>query len=166
LITILLLYGPESHYGLHTYGFQKGKTGLAYLGAGTGAFIGLMLAAKFLNRSFASELAKQIKKNGDTKPRPELRIPFLQYGMVVIPFGLLIFAWTAGRVHWIAPTIGAFFFGSGMIMIFIATQSYLVDCFNEYSTSALAAVYFVRCPLMFTFTFFGFELYKDLGYAW
>lgn len=166
MITILLLFGPRPLYGLYTYQFQSGTTGLAYLGAGSGAFVGMVLTAKFMNRSFAAALARQIKKTGDTTPQPEMRIPFLQIGMLIVPFGLIIFAWTAGRTHWIAPLIGAFFFGIGMLMGFVCIQSYLVDCFGQFSASALAAVIVARCPITFLFCFFGFEMYKDLGYDW
>jgi hypothetical protein len=126
----------------------------------------MVLTAKLMNRSFAAALARQIKKTGDTTPTPEMRIPFLQAGMLVVPFGLIIFAWTAGRTHWVAPLIGAFFFGIGMLMGFVCIQSYLVDCFGQYSASALAAVIVARCPITFLFCFFGFEMYKDLGYDW
>lgn len=166
LITIGLLYGPHSAYGLYTYGFQSGTTGLAYLGAGAGALIGMIITAKFMNRSFAHSLEAQIRKTGDPTPTPEMRIPFLQYGMLVVPFGLIIFAWSAGRTHWIVPLIGASFFGIGMLMGYVCIQSYLVDCFGMYSASALAAVIVARCPITFLFCFFGFEMYKDLGYDW
>lgn len=166
LITILLLFGPDPLYGLYTYGFTSGKTGLAYLGAGSGAFIGMIITAKFMNRSFAAELARQIRKTGDSAPTPEMRIPFLQLGMLIVPFGLIIFAWTAGRVHWIACLTGAFIFGIGMLMGYVCIQSYLVDCFGEYSASALAAVIVVRCPITFLFCLFGLELYKKLNYDW
>lgn len=166
LITILLLFGPESLYGLFTYGFTKGTTGLAYLGAGSGAFVGMILTAKFMNRSFAGSLKRQIRRTGDDTPTPELRIPFLQIGMAVVPIGLIIFAWTAGRMHWAGCMVGAFFFGIGMLMGYVCIQSYLVDCFGEYSASALAAVILARCPITFLFCFFGFELYRNLGYAW
>ena len=86
--------------------------------------------------------------------------------MVVVPFGLIMFAWTAGRVHWAGYMVGAFIFGIGMLMSYIYIQSYLVDCFGEYSTSALAAVILARFPITFLFCLFGFELYKNLGYDW
>jgi uncharacterized membrane protein YedE/YeeE len=120
----------------------------------------------FMNRSFASSLKRQIRRTDDDTPTPELRLPFLQIGMVVVPFGLIIFAWTAGRVHWAGCMVGAFIFGIGMLMSYVCIQSYLVDCFGEYSASALAAVILARCPITFLFCFFGFELYKNLGYNW
>lgn len=119
-----------------------------------------------MNRSFAAALAKQIRKTGDPTPTPEMRIPFLQVVMLVVPFGLVIFSWTAGRVHWIACLTGAFIFGIGMSMGYVCIQSYLVDCFGKYSASALAAVIVARCPITFLFCLFGFEMYRSLGYDW
>lgn len=126
----------------------------------------MIIAAKFMNRSLAGQLARQKRKKGTAEPTPEMRIPFLQYGMLVVPLGLIIFAWSAGRVHWGVPLLGAFFFGIGMLMGYVCIQAYLVDCFGKYSASALAAVILARCPITFIFCFFGFEIYRNLGYAW
>jgi hypothetical protein len=78
----------------------------------------------------------------------------------------VVFAWSAGRTHWIVPLIGAMFFGIGMVMGYICTQSYLVDCFKIWSASALAAVIMLRCPITTIFCLFGFELYRKLNYDW
>jgi hypothetical protein len=167
LITISLLFGPDRLYDLYSYHWTQGTTGLAYLGAGTGAFIGIILTAKFMNRSLQNELRRAKKHTGiEAEATPEMHIPFLQYGMFIVPFGLVVFAWSAGRTHWIVPLIGAMFFGIGMVMGYICTQSYLVNCFNIWSASALAAVIMLRCPITTVFCLFGFELYRKLNYDW
>jgi hypothetical protein len=93
LITISLLFGPDRLYGLYSYHWTQGTTGLAYLGAETGAFIGIILTAKFMNLFLQNEL-RQAKKHIsiEAEVTPEMRIPFLQYGMFIVPFGLVVFA--------------------------------------------------------------------------
>jgi hypothetical protein len=166
LITILLLFGPYELYGLYSYHWKNGTTGLAYLGAGIGSLIAMVIIGKLMNRSFASGLARQEKRTGSSVPTPELRLPFLQLGMVIVPVGLIVFAWSAGRTHWIVPLLGACIFGAGMLMAYVCIQTYLVDCFGKWAASALAGAMVTRCVITSAFCIFGFQLYRKLGYAW
>jgi multidrug resistance protein len=166
LITILLLFGPTEMHGLFTYKWTNGTTGLAYLGAGSGSLIGMFITAKFMNRSFVAGLARQEQRTGSSLPNPELRIPFLQLGMIITPIGLIVFAWSAAHTHWIVPLLGACIFGAGMLMAYVCIHTYLVDCFTEWSASAIAAAVVTRCTIGCVFCVVGFELYKKLGYSW
>ncbi|KAF2730783.1 MFS general substrate transporter [Polyplosphaeria fusca] len=166
LVTILLLFGPTELYGLYSYHWVNGTTGLAYLGAGTGSIIGMIITSKYMNASFAAALARQKERTGSSIPTPELRLPFLQLGMVIVPVGLIVYAWSSGRAHWIVPLIGACIFGIGMLMVYVCVQAYLVDCFGEWSASASAAAILTRCPITCAFCLTGFEMYRKLGYAW
>ncbi|CAG8977525.1 hypothetical protein HYALB_00008706 [Hymenoscyphus albidus] len=166
LITILLLFGPSSVYNLHSYQWTHGTTGLAYLGAGLGSLVGTVICGKFMNQSYTSALRKQERKTGSAVPTPELRLPFMQIGMSVVPIGLIIFAWSAGRTHWIVPLLGAFIFGAEMFMGYVCIHTYLVDCFGEIAASALAAAIVTRCFITCAFCVMGFQLYSKLGYAW
>ncbi|PSN70593.1 MFS general substrate transporter [Corynespora cassiicola Philippines] len=166
LTTILLLFGPNQMYGLYSYQWKSGRTGLAYLGAGIGSIIGMILTSKCMNASFRSALARQERRTGSMEPTPELRLPYMKVGMVIIPLGLILFAWSAGRTHWMIPLVGACIFGIGMIMEYVCIHTYLVDCFGKFSASALAAVIVARCPITCAFCLVGFELYRRLNYDW
>lgn len=50
LVNIPLLFGPEPSFGLFTYGWTDGNTGLAYLGCGIGSTLGTL---RDLNRIYA-----------------------------------------------------------------------------------------------------------------
>ena len=94
-------------------------------------------------------------------------MPFLQIGMIIVPIGLTIFAWTAEKqLHWMFPLIGAGVFSVGMLMAYICIQTYIVDTYEEYSASALAAVILARCTTSCVFSVTGFQLFKAMGYAW
>jgi len=167
LITVTLLFGPLSLYGLFSYHWTHGTVGLAYLGAGIGSVIGTIICAKFLNRSYAYCAARYYNKTGIEAQMPEFRLPFLQAGMFITPTGLIIFGWSADRhVHWIVPLLGACVFGLGMLMGYVCIHTYLVDAFEEYAASALAAAVVTRCIITCVFTVVGFQLYRSLGYAW
>lgn len=153
-------------YGLYSYHWTNGTTGLAYLGAGVGSLLGIIITAKFMNKSFTSALARQEKRTGSSSPTPELRLPFMQIGMTIVPVGLIMFAWSAGRTHWIVPLLGACLFGAGMLMGYVCIHTYLVDCFGTWAASALAAAVVTRCIITCVFCIVGFELYRKLGYDW
>jgi hypothetical protein len=153
-------------HGLFSYHWTHGTTGLAYLGAGVGSLIGMFITARFMNSSFTAALKRQEQRTGSSVPTPELRLPFLQLGMVIIPIGLIVFAWSAARTHWIVPLLGACIFGTGMLMAYVCIHTYLVDCFTKYAASALAAAIVTRCIITCAFCIVGFELYRKLGYDW
>ena len=166
LITILLLFGPIEMHGPFTYHWKNGTTGLAYLGAGFGSLIGMFITAKYMNTSFTSAVKHQEQRIGSAIPEPELRLPFLQWGTVIIPVGLIIIAWSSARAHWIVPLLGACIFGTGMLTAYVCIHTYLVDCFTPYAASAVAAAIVTRCIITCAFCVVGFELYKRLGYDW
>ncbi|KAI1122923.1 major facilitator superfamily domain-containing protein [Nemania abortiva] len=171
LVTLPLLFSPEPIYGLPSYRWPSELTGLSYLGTGIGSVLGSALGAFFLNRSYLSMTVRAVRKGfNDTNPdprRPEYRMPFMQIGAALVPAGLLIFAFTAREdTPWIAPLIGATVFSAGMLMTYICVITYLVDVFENFSASALAAITLTRSLLAFAFSFIGNGLYRSLGYQW
>lgn len=167
LITIPLLYGPTPVYGLFSYQWQNGLTGLAYLGAGLGTLVGTYICAKYLNRSYAYMARRHLRKTGSEDPQPESRMLFLQLGMALVPVGLIIFAWSAEKqLHWAVPLAGAAIFALGMLMAYVCIQTYLVDVYDSFAASALAATVAVRSIAACIFSVMGFQLYANFGYGW
>ena len=64
------------------------------------------------------------------------------------------------------PLIGATIFSLGLLMAYVAIQTYLVDVYEVYSASALAAAIFARGVIACVFPIIGFKLYVQLGYSW
>ncbi|KAH8193606.1 hypothetical protein TruAng_012230 [Truncatella angustata] len=139
LITIILLFGLTEMYGLYLYHWINGTTGLAYLRAGSSSLLGMAITGKYMNKPFASALARQEKRTGSSTPTSELRLSFMQIGMAIVLLGLIMFAWSAGRAYCTVPLLGASIFGSGMLMVYVCIHTYLVDCFGKWAASALAA---------------------------
>lgn len=54
-------------------------------------------------------------------------------------------------------------FGTGMVMTFMAVNSYLIDCYARYAASALAANTLLRSLFGFAFPLFANYMYADLG---
>ncbi|MCJ1479773.1 hypothetical protein MMC13_008459 [Lambiella insularis] len=164
LTTIPLLWGPSEHYDLFSYQWRQDLTGLAYLGGAIGGFVGMIIGAKFYGPSY-TWMCKRYGENGIG--RPEFRTPFMQLGMLITPFGLFLFGWTAEyHLHWAYPLLGAMIFCCGMLITHISIQTYMVDSFGKYAASALAALVVSRQLVGAVFSMFGFQLYHKLGYGW
>ena len=121
-----MLYGTIYHENI-------GIVGLNYIGSGVGALFGLATTV------MANKLYDKLSDANGGKGLPEYRLPTLFVTTWFIPIGLFWYGWSAeAHVHWIMPVIGTFWFGIGIVSIFVAIQNYLVDGFR-FAASALAA---------------------------
>lgn len=52
------------------------------------------------------------------------RLFFLFPATIALPFGLILYGWTAHfQTHWIVPIIGTAIFGGGMIFAFVSISA-------------------------------------------
>ena len=98
---------------------------------------------------------------------PEARLPPMMVGSVFFSAGLFIFGWTSPtNIHWIWPVIGALSTGFGFVTIFQAALNYLIDTFQRYSASAVAANTFLRSALACAFPLFIAPMFHAMGIQW
>ena len=145
------------------YRFSTSTAGLSFLGSGIGTLAGLGIVATISDR-----IIKR-KKAAGTAIKPEDRLPLFVIfpATLLIPSGLIIYGWsTAKAVHWIVPQIGTAIIGIGMMSILMCIQTYLVDAFNIYAASAIAANAVLRSLLGALFPLFGLKLYDKIGLGW
>ncbi|PPR01247.1 hypothetical protein CVT24_006011 [Panaeolus cyanescens] len=104
-----LMFSTFANFFKTTYGFGPGIGGLAYIGLGGGFILSTLIGAKFSDKVYN----KLAQKNGG-KGKPEMRIPALFLGALLIPVGLFWYGWSAqAKIHWIMPIIGSGIFGFG-----------------------------------------------------
>jgi MFS family permease len=116
------------------YGFSEGISGLAYLGLGLGSIVGLAVIGKYSDPI----VVKLTLKSGVRKP--EYRLPLMVPSNLCIAIGLFWYGWSAEyHAHWIVPIIGSGFFSAGVLGTFMPISTYLIDAFQLYAASALAA---------------------------
>ncbi|KAF4626840.1 hypothetical protein G7Y89_g11313 [Cudoniella acicularis] len=128
-------------------------------------FIGCFFSGLFIiyNQQYYSA---QFKANGN-KPVPEARLRSMMIGGIVMVMALFVFAWTSDpRISWVGPCIGALMMGFGFFSIFQASTNYLVDTFQTYAASALAANTLMRNIFAATFPLFTSQMYEKLGIDW
>ena len=112
---------------------------LPFLGLLLGILMGggaNILNTKYYNRRFVA--------NGN-KAIPEARLPPMMIGSIVFAAGLFLFGWTSDKsIPWITPVIATVLMGFGFFTIFQSALNYLIDTFQRYAASAIAANTFLR----------------------
>ncbi|KAF8647432.1 hypothetical protein AX16_006709 [Volvariella volvacea WC 439] len=144
-----------------TYNESIGIAGLNYIALGIGLTLASQLNARALDRIYV-----HFKNKNNGIGEPELRLPPIIPGSIILPIGLLLAGWAADKgIYWIATDIGIALIGAGMILCFQGIQTYVVDTFTLYAASALAAVLFLRSLAGFGFPLFAPSMYEVLGYG-
>lgn len=95
---------------------------------------------------------------------PEKRLPPMMIGSVLFCAGQFVLGWTANpSVPWIVPCIGIVLIGTGFFTIFQAALNYIVDTFQAYAASAIAANTFLRSMFAGAFPLVVGPLYHNVG---
>lgn len=136
--------------------------GLNYVSLALGYLLGGQITAFFNDKIY-----QRMKQRNNGIGHSEFRIPLMIPFSLVTPIGLLWYGWTAEtHQHWILPSIGAFLFAMGSIVVFQCIQVYLVDSYTHYAASALAAAVVLRSLCGFAYPLFAPYMYESLGYGW
>ncbi|KII83384.1 hypothetical protein PLICRDRAFT_180466 [Plicaturopsis crispa FD-325 SS-3] len=138
------------------YGANQGQIGLAFFSLALGGLIAAL----------ANPIQEALYRKNVSKKGPEARLYGAALGGLLVPAGCFIFAWTEGRVHWIAPLIGVTVLMTGIFWIYCAVFNYLADSYLAYASSAIAAQSFARNFMGFVFPLFTAQMYVRLGYDW
>ena len=100
---------------------------------------------------------------------PELRLIPMMFGSFAFSIGLFILGWTGppeNSATWVAPCIGIVLTGLGFFTIFQSAINYLVDTFQKYAASAVAANTFLRSCFAGAFPLVVAPLYHNVGVPW
>ena len=127
-----------------------------------------MIIGFFLNGLGSAIYAKEKAKLPPGQlPAPEVRLPSMILGGILVPFSLFIFAWTATpKIHWAVPVIFSSFFGAGYVMIFTSILLYLIDSYSLYAASAVAGNSVMRLAFGASFPLFATYMFDALGVQW
>jgi MFS family permease len=159
--TTYLMFATFPDIWTKVYNEEPGIGGLNYLSIAIGSFVGLFFNIKVVDRVY-----KGLKTRNNDMGKPEFRIPSLAIGSVISTIGLFWYGWSIGRTHWIMPNIGALIFIAGTVACLQGMQMYIVDSYQTYAASAIAACAILRSLGGFAFPLFAPYMYKALGYGW
>ncbi|KEF60769.1 uncharacterized protein A1O9_02331 [Exophiala aquamarina CBS 119918] len=142
-------------------GWKQIPSELPFLAILVGTVIGA--AINVWNQFRYNKIAHKLEKS----VVPEARLPPMAFGSVLFSAGMFTTGWTADpRYPWIAPVIGLGMTGIGFFTIFQAALNYLVDTFQKYAASAVAANTFLRSCFAGAFPLIVGPLYHNVGIPW
>ncbi|CCG25195.1 Tpo2 polyamine transport protein [Candida orthopsilosis Co 90-125] len=145
------------------YHWSQGVGELPYVSMLLGVFSGgaiIVYSEHLLNRKMDAT---------GKKSAPEARLPPVMIGGFAFVIGIFWLGWTgdyAEHVHWIVPVIGAFFVGNGLMLIFLPTMNYIIDCYLYIAASALAGNTFLRSSFGAAFPLFTTQMFNNLTVKW
>ncbi|KAJ5340106.1 hypothetical protein N7541_009230 [Penicillium brevicompactum] len=96
---------------------------------------------------------------------PEMRLPPMMLGSVILPPALLWFGWS-GDVQWACQIISCFFVGCSLQLIFTSGIIYIIDVYMGHTVSAISIHVVVRSLASATFPMFELPMYDRLGISW
>lgn len=154
IVSLPRVFGTIYHYNI-------GISSLNNIAMGLGAIIFGQIGGRFVDTVYQS----MCRKHG--MRRPEYKLPFLMITVFILPIGMLIFGWTA-EYHkvWIAPDIGLFLVGAGLIGSILQVQLYMADLMTIYAASAISATTSLRSLMAFLFLLFSNTMFDNLGVGW
>ncbi|KAJ5332975.1 Major facilitator superfamily domain general substrate transporter [Penicillium brevicompactum] len=149
-------------YSAAPYNFSAIEIGLCYISNCLGYAIGSVVGGKL---SDAKLRQYQATHNGEI--RPIERIKTVWYGVGFVPAGLLIYGWLVeNKVFWIAPLVGAFLFGLGLMLVTSTVMPFLVDIKPGMGASVVADLNFVRNILAAIGTVLSPIAATNIGFGW
>ncbi|KAI9573833.1 major facilitator superfamily domain-containing protein [Boletus coccyginus] len=137
------------------YEFTIGERGSTYICITLGSILGWI----------ANMYQEMLYKKYVIRKGPEARLCLALVAAILLPTGMLIYAWTARpSTHWVLPLIGLTVFMVGTFVIYQVVFVYLADCYGPYASSALAGQSMCRNLLAAVFPLFTQQMYDNLTY--
>lgn len=144
--------------------WSASKTGLMFIPIAVGVIVSTAISP-FFNRDYNKRAAKYVER-GEMAP-PELRLIPMMIGCWFVPVGLFCYAWTTyPTLSWAGPCISGFACGFGFLSLYNPANNYIVDSYQHYAASGIAAKTFLRSIWGACVPLFTIQMYHRLGYQW
>ncbi|EPS34323.1 hypothetical protein PDE_09287 [Penicillium oxalicum 114-2] len=161
----ILLYMMFSIYPIvfqQKRGWNAGVGELPLLGTVVGAVLGgvIVFIDTFLQQR---KIARgQVRLDDST---PEDRLPLAMVGGIGFAVSMFWFAWTAefNSIHWVVPTLAGGVLSTFVCLVFFAHLNYLVDVYQMYAASAIAANTIARAASGAAAPLFTRQMFTALG---
>lgn len=145
-------------------GWSASKTGVMFLPIGLGVILASVIAP-YVNNDYNKRA--QVYRDRRELPPPELRLIPMMFGCWFLPIGLFSFAWTSSpHISWAGPCFSGLACGFGFLSLYNPANNYIVDSYQHYAASALAAKTFVRSIWGACVPLFTIQMYHRLGSEW
>ncbi|CAG8493314.1 8231_t:CDS:2 [Ambispora leptoticha] len=143
------------------YNLSSANIGLVLIANGIGLIIGSVLGGKY------SDCVLRRAKKKYCEEYPEMRIQSLWLGAVMFLAGMLAFGWLVQANLALVWVLVAMFIGAiGMMLVFSATATYLVDALPTQSASAIAVYHCMRLIISAITSVIAQPLDSAIGTGW
>lgn len=145
-------------------GWLASKTGVMFIPIGVGVLLATAVAP-FINNDY-NKRAQPYRDRGELPP-PELRLIPMMMACWFVPIGLFSFAWSSyPHISWAGPCFSGLAVGFGFCTLYNPANNYIVDSYQHYAASALAAKTLVRSIWGAVVPLFTIQMYHRLGNQW
>lgn len=132
--------------------------GATFISICVGVTIGAVVYISYIYKNYT------LKQLNNEKLEPEVFLPVMIFGAVLMPIGIFIFAWTSSPdLHWFGPLVGAAIYSSGSFIVFQTGFNYLGASFYRYLASVFAGNNLFRSTSAGCFPLFAKPLFNNLG---
>ncbi|KAJ5287346.1 hypothetical protein N7478_003032 [Penicillium angulare] len=141
------------------YNYNDGQIGLMFIPILIGAGFSL-LSTPYLEKKFKLICSQRA-------PTPEDRLPAAMWGAPFVPIAFFILGATSySHIIWVGPASSGIAFGFGMVLCYYGVNNYIIDSYQKYAASSLAAKVFLRSGGGAAFPLFITQMYARLGLQW
>ncbi|CAN3352867.1 major facilitator superfamily multidrug transporter Nag4p [Diutina catenulata] len=145
-------------------GFNASMTGVMFIPIGVGVILSSVVAPWF-NTDYNKRA--QVYRDRGEMPPPELRLIPMMIACWFVPAGLFPFAWSSyPHISWAGPCFSGLACGFGFTSLYNPANNYIVDSYQHYAASALAAKTFVRSIWGACVPLFTIQMYHKMGNQW
>lgn len=149
-------------YSASPYNFSAIEVGLCYISNCLGYAIGSVVGGQLSDAKL-----RQYQRTHDGAIDPVVRIHTVWYGVGFVPAGLIIYGWLVEeKTFWLAPLVGAFFFGLGLMLVTSTIMPFLVDVVPGAGASVVADLNLVRNILAAVGTVVSPIAADNIGFGW
>jgi len=148
-------------------GWSATEASLPYLGLFGGYLIGFAICV-FESNARALRQLQRSHSNGNNIPTPESHFPTLLLGLLLLLPALFTLAFTS-YPYTTSPwpqLLSTLPLGTGIFLVFVPAQLYLLDVYASHAASALAGNAFCRAVLACIGTVFAGQMFERLGVRW
>ncbi|CAK1366712.1 unnamed protein product [Cercospora beticola] len=157
---LMLATFPMTWNGLYGQPIFLGS--LNYISIGVGLLVGIQVG-----QPVNALLYRKLTARNQGIAQPEFRLPLLFISCAFVPIGLFWYGWSAQeRVHWIVPNIGAAIFVAGTAGTLQSIQTYVIDVYLSYSSSAMAAITILRSIAACALPLVAPAMFRNLEWGW
>ncbi|KAF3038059.1 hypothetical protein E8E11_005361 [Didymella keratinophila] len=142
------------------YGFKPWQSGLCFVAALIGAFIGI-----FVGGHFSDWIAdRQTQRNGGVR-EPEMRLPAILVSIVTAPLALVLYGvGIQYKLHWICPTIALGLINFSIVQATNVSLVYTVDCYRPVAGEIVVTQMAWKSAFGFLLSFYTNPWVNQSGY--